>query len=67
MTFKELQERIKKYNIPEDVHFLSNSGWEVSATEMNGLWYNKTENELHFTQDFDEWEYEDDDDFIELK
>lgn len=67
MTFKELQERLKKYNIPEDVHFLSNSGWECSATEMDGLWYNKEENELHFTQDFDEWQYEDNKDYIPLK
>ena len=37
MTFKELQSLIEKYNIPEDVHLTSDSGWECDATEMNGV------------------------------
>lgn len=51
MTYKELKEIIEKNNIPEDVHFMSNSGWECCATEMNGVYYSPSANELHFTQD----------------
>ena len=50
MTFKKLKEIIKKNNIPEDVHLLSDSGWEFDASEMNGIFYNKNRNEIVFVQ-----------------
>lgn len=53
MTFKELEKRIKKYNIPKDVELRSDSGWECSDTAMNGLYYNKEQNILYFLQDFE--------------
>lgn len=51
MTYKELKEIIERNNIPEDVHFMSNSGWECCATEMDGVYYSPSANEIHFTQD----------------
>lgn len=50
MTYKELKEIIEKNNISEDVHFMSNSGWECCATEMDGVYYSPSANEIHFTQ-----------------
>ena len=51
MTFAILKKIIEKHNIPEDVELLSDSGWECSATEMDGVWYNAKLNEIQFTQD----------------
>ena len=51
MKLNKLLELIEKHNIPEDVHLLSDSGWECSATEMDGVYYNQKENTLVFTQD----------------
>lgn len=51
MTFELLSEIIQKNNIPADVHLLSDSGWECSETEMDGVWYNKKENIITFTQE----------------
>lgn len=50
MTFELLNKIIDKYNIPHNVHFMSDSEWECNATEMNGIWYNRKENILIFTQ-----------------
>ena len=50
MTLKELLKIVEKNNIAEDVIFLSDSGWECSATEMNGVWYNAEDNIIVFTQ-----------------
>lgn len=52
MTYKKLKEIIENNNIPEDVHFMSNSGWECCATEMDGVYYSPSANEIHFTQDY---------------
>lgn len=29
---------------------MSNSGWECSATEMDGVYWNPVDNEIHFTE-----------------
>ena len=50
MTFEILKKIIEKHNIPEDVELLSDSGWECSATPMDGVWYNAKLNEIQFTQ-----------------
>ena len=52
MTFLELEKFMKDYNIPKDVKLMSNSGWECDATEIDGVYYCKEENVIHFTQDF---------------
>lgn len=66
MTFKELQNIIKDNNIPEDVHLISDSGWECYATEMDGVYYNKTLNEIVFTQGIYHDDYEEDNGWKEL-
>lgn len=58
MKLKELYEIIKKNSIPEDAILLSDSGWECSATDMDGIYYNKKENIIVFTQEFDEFDKE---------
>lgn len=50
MTFEKLAKIIKENNIPEDVHLMSDSGWECCATEMDGVWYAAEDNEIVFTQ-----------------
>ena len=57
MTFKLLSKLIKENNIPEDVELLSDSGWESSETEMNGIYYNREENKMIFTQIGDEYDH----------
>lgn len=56
MTFDILQKIIKKNNIPLNVHLVSDSGWECDATEMNGVYYNKAENKIVFTQKISEYD-----------
>lgn len=51
MTLNKLLKLIKEYDIPNDVKLLSDSGWECGSTEMDGLYYNRIENVLVFTQD----------------
>ena len=51
MTFDILQKIIKKNNIPRNVHLTSDSGWECNATEMDGIYYNQSINEIVFTQE----------------
>lgn len=67
MTYKKLKEIIEKNNIPEDVKFESDSGWECGPTDMDGIYYNKSENTIVFTQGY--WHdpyYCNSPDFIEL-
>ena len=56
MTFERLSKLINKYNIPKNVHLLSDSGWECGATEMCGVYYNKKQNVIIFTQEISEYE-----------
>lgn len=67
MTFEKLKELIEKYKIPSSVTLLSDSGWECDETEMDGVFYNKKENHIIFTQDFYLGrKYRRDDDYIML-
>ncbi len=65
MTMELLKRIIEENNIPTDVHFMSDSGWECDPTEMNGVYYNIQSNTIVFTQGLgsdreyeqsDEWE-----------
>ena len=56
MTFERLSKLIDKYNIPKNVHLLSDSGWECCATEMCGVYYNEKQNVIIFTQEISEYE-----------
>ena len=55
MTFEKLSKLIDKYNIPKNVHLLSDSGWECDETEMCGVYYNEKENKIVFTQSINEY------------
>ena len=37
-------------NVPQDARIMSNSGWEVDETDIGGIWYSKSRNEVHLTQ-----------------
>lgn len=56
MTFEQLNKIIKKNHIPKNVTLLSDSGWECDATDMSGVYYNKNENVIVFTQRCSEYE-----------
>lgn len=56
MTFERLSNLINKYNIPKNVHLLSDSGWECYETEMCGVYYSKEQNVIIFTQEISEFE-----------
>lgn len=56
MTFEKLSQIINDNNIPSDVTLMSDSGWEGWATEMNGVFYNETQNVIVFTQDVSEYD-----------
>lgn len=54
MTLAELNEICKRNNIKDDVALLSDSGWECSETEMNGVWYSAIDHAIVFTQGYEE-------------
>ena len=51
MTFGQLYNIIVDNNIPDEVHLMSDSGWECGATEMNGVYYDKFKKLIVFTQE----------------
>lgn len=55
MTYRELKELIEVNSIPEDVILKSDSGWEMDATNMNGVFYNPEKNTIVFTMDPDDF------------
>ena len=56
MTLAQLNDICKRNNVPDDVKLLSDSGWEDSATPMDGVWYSKEANMIVFTPDIDEYD-----------
>lgn len=50
MTMAELSQIIYDNNIPVNVTLESDSGWECGPTQMDGVWYNKKQNKIIFTQ-----------------
>ena len=56
MTIGEFKKIIKKFDIPEDVTMLSDSGWECSESDMDGIWYNREEKQIVFTQVGDKYD-----------
>lgn len=51
MTFEFLEKLIETNNIHKDVKLMSDSGWECSATDMDGVYYNPSINTIVFTQE----------------
>lgn len=56
MTAGELINIFKQNNIPNDTILMSDSGWECSATDMDGVYYNKLENTVVFTQEINKYD-----------
>lgn len=54
MTMELLCQIMEENNIPRDVHFLSDSGWECDPTEMDGVYYDRENNTMYFTQGGDQ-------------
>lgn len=50
MKLNTLLKLLEKHNIPDDVTLMSDSGWEGWATDMDGVYYNRSFNTLVFTQ-----------------
>lgn len=50
MTFELLNQIIEENHIPHNVRLTSDSSWECGPTEMDGVFYNASENNLVFTQ-----------------
>jgi hypothetical protein len=50
MEVRDFLNVLKKYNIPEDVKILSNSGWECGATDIEAIYYNKEKNSITLVQ-----------------
>ena len=57
MTYEQLSNIIINNNIPTNVRLMSDSGWECDPTDMDGVYYNKKNNIIVFTQgdSFDEY------------
>ena len=51
MTFELLEKLIEANNVPKNVKLLSDSGWECGSTDMDGVYYNPSRNEIVFTQE----------------
>ena len=50
MTLGQLNRIMIEHDIPEDAVLMSDSGWECYATDMDGIYYNPTDNIVVFTQ-----------------
>lgn len=51
MKLNELLSLLNKHNIPLDADVQSDSGWECSATDVGGIYYNKVTNTVVLTQE----------------
>lgn len=60
MTFEKLNQIIIDNDIPTDIRLMSDSGWEVCETEMDGVYYNRDNNVIVFTQEPERLYNEDD-------
>ena len=76
MTMELLEHILEENNIPKDVHFMSDSGWECDAAEMDGIFYNRKSNTIIFAQsgasergyeESEEWEILYDPDLIKVE
>ena len=57
MTVGEMLKIFKQYNIHNDAVLMSDSGWECWATDMDGIYYNKTTNTVVFTPEFSDCDH----------
>lgn len=50
MTLEKMKEIMDRNGVPGNARLMSNSGWELSATDMDGIVWNSEENVIHFVQ-----------------
>lgn len=50
MTLEKMKEIMDRNGVPGNVQLMSNSGWELGATDMDGILWNPKENVIHFVQ-----------------
>ena len=50
MTLEKMKEIMDRNGVPGNARLMSNSGWELGATDMNGILWNPEENVIHFVQ-----------------
>lgn len=50
MTVQKINKLFEENNIPDDARLMSDSGWECSASDMDGVYYNRAKNIIVFTQ-----------------
>jgi len=56
MTTGKFIKILEENNIPADVTMMSDSGWEMDASHMDGVFYNETKCTLVFTQGGDKYD-----------
>ncbi len=52
MTLEKLLELMQQHKVPKNAQLKSDSGWECSATDMDGIFYHSKLNIVCFTQGF---------------
>lgn len=67
MTIEKLNRILRSNNIPADATLMSDSGWEICATDTDGVYYRVKDNTIVLTQDYDNSFYNDNPDWIKLK
>jgi hypothetical protein len=67
MTIGKLNRILRKNNIPADATLMSDSGWEICATDTDGVYYRVEDNTVVLTQDYDNSFYNDSPNWIKLK
>lgn len=67
MTIAKLKRILKENNIPEDATLMSDSGWEVSETDTDGVYYSSEDNTVVLTQDYDNSYYNSRSDWVKLE
>ena len=50
MTHEKMTEIRDRNGVPGNARLMSNSGWELGATDMDGIIWNPEENVIHFVQ-----------------
>lgn len=67
MTIAKLKRILKENNIPEDATLMSDSGWELSETDTDGVYYRSEDNTVVLTQDYDNSYYNNNPDWVKLE
>lgn len=67
MTIAKLNKILKENNIPEDATLMSDSGWELSETDTDGVYYSSKDNTVVLTQDYDNSYYNSRSDWVKLE